>query len=305
MSRPYRLPSLFLFTTLFLLFYPGNGTYVQLFSYYKGYFDKPNPPRVLRANDIPVVVSAWEPPFSAESAYIVDLASFTPLYAKNPHVKMYPASTTKMVTALVARDTYSPEEIITVGSPLSEGQIMELYAGERITVENLMYGILVHSANDGAHALADEIGHTHFIRLMNEKAQAIGMRNTRFMNPSGLDDGAQVSTAFDLALAGRAIMDDSYLRKFVGTKQITVSDADFKVFHTLYNVNQLLGELRGVGGVKTGYTEAAGQNLVSFYKNDGYEYIIVIMKSEDRFEDTRFALQWIESSVRYMSMPTL
>src|SRR3989344_9510430 len=125
------------------------------------------------------------------------------------------------------------------------------------------------------------------------------MKNSYFSNPNGLDSGTQHSTAFDLALAARELLKNPYLSKIVSTKEITISDVDFKYFHQLTNVNKLLGEIQGLGGLKTGYTENAGENLVSFYKKNGHQFVIVILKSQDRFVDTTILVDWIKTNVKY------
>ena len=178
---------------------------------------------------------------------------------------------------------------------------MNLVTGEKITFENLLYGLLVHSANDAAYVLADNYGYDKFISLMNKKAKALGMKNSHFSNPNGLDSGSQFSTAFDLSLAARELLKNPYLAKIVSTKEITISDVDFKYFNRLNNVNKLLGEIQGLGGLKTGYTENAGENLVSFYKKNSHQFVIVILKSLDRFNDTRNIIKWIEENIGYQS----
>lgn len=239
------------------------------------------------------------PLISAEGSYIVDLPSFTPVFQKNKNEKLFPASTTKILTALVAYDVYKPDQVITVKRTINDGQVMGLVVGEKITVENLLYGMLVYSGNDAAYVLADNYNYDKFINLMNKKAQALKMKDSHFVNPNGLDDARQYTTPFDLSLAARELLKNQYLAKIVSTKQITISDVDFKYFHQLTNVNQLLGEIAGIGGLKTGYTEEAGENLVSFYKMDGHQFVIVIMKSQDRFADTKNVVNWIEDNIAY------
>lgn len=178
---------------------------------------------------------------------------------------------------------------------------MGLVQNERITVENLLYGLLVHSGNDAAYALADNIGFDKFVNLMNEKAKSLKMVSSHFTNPAGLDDFNQVTTPFDLALAARELLNSKELSKIVSTKEIVISDVDFQIFHKLSNVNKLLGEIQGIGGLKTGYTENAGENLVSLYKKNNHEYIIVILKSQDRFADTTNVVSWINSNVDYVT----
>ena len=97
-------------------------------------------------------------------------------------------------------------------------------------------------------------------------------------------------------------MKNQYLAKIVSTKEITISDVDFQVFHRLSNVNKLLGEIQGIGGLKTGYTENAGENLVSFYKHNGHQFIIVIIKSLNRFIDTKNVVLWIDQNIDYLTL---
>jgi len=219
---------------------------------------------------------------------------------------MFPASTTKIITALVALDQYKPEQVIKVKNASVEGQIMYLVEGEQITLENLLYGLLVHSANDAAYAIANSFGYDRFITLMNEKARDLHMKDSHFTNPAGLDNPDQYVTPFDLALAGRALLTHPYLAKMVSTKEITISDVNYQYFHKLTNVNKLLGEIQGLGGLKTGYTENAGENLVSYYRKNGHEYLVVLLKSEDRFADTRSVLKWLDDTVEYktITLPT-
>ena len=179
---------------------------------------------------------------------------------------------------------------------------MGLVQNERITVENLLYGILVHSGNDASYAIADEYVFDRFVERMNEKAKELYMNDSRLTNPAGLDDFNQYISPFDLALAGRELLKNQYLAKIVSTKEITISDVDFQVFHRLSNVNKLLGEIQGIGGLKTGYTENAGENLVSFYKHNGHQFIIVIIKSLNRFIDTKNVVLWIDQNIDYLTL---
>lgn len=300
---PVRFYFFFLFFTFLFLFYPGESFYYDLFAHHADIFAKKPIQDTITIHPIPVVTTTATPSATAQGIYIADLQSFTPVFSLNPHEKRYPASTTKVITALVTLDLYKPDDVITIKEATAEGTTMGLVRGERITVENLLYGILVQSGNDAAYALAQSYGYDTFIQKMNEKAAALGMKNTHFVNPAGLDADGQLSTPFDLALAGRALLQNHYLRKIVGTKEITISDVDYQIFHKLTNVNRLLGEIQGLGGLKTGYTEQAGENLISFYKSDEHEYIIVVLKSEDRFEDTTNIVSWINRSIDYITPP--
>lgn len=293
---------LFTFFTLLFLFYPGDSYYFHIFAYNRELISKPEPDTKIKIGPVPYLKFPYYPEVTAEGIYLVDLPSFTPVFSRNENLKLLPASTTKILTALVALDIYKPDQIIAVKRTISDGQVMGLVVGEKITVENILYGTLVHSGNDAAYVLADNYGYDKFIDLMNKKAQLLGMKNSFFSNPNGLDSGTQHSTAFDLSLAARELLKNPYLSKIVSTKEITISDVDFKYFHKLDNVNKLLGEIQGLGGLKTGYTENAGENLVSFYKKNGHQFVIVILKSLDRFNDTRNIISWIETNVDYVSV---
>ncbi len=293
----------FTFFALILLFYPGDSYYFHIFAYNRPAFEEKEKNIEPKINPVPYLKNTFYfPETSAAGIYVVDLPSFTPVLQRNRSERMLPASTTKIVTALVALDIYEPDQVVVVGKVMGEGQTMGLVEGENITVENLLYGILVHSGNDAAYALADHYGFEEFINLMNKKAENLDMKDSHFANPAGLDNGNQYSSPFDLALAARELLKDKYLAKIVSTKEITISDTDFKYFHRLSNVNQLLGEIAGIGGLKTGYTEDAGENLVSFYKKNGHQFLIVILKSADRFQDTRNIVSWIEENIDYINL---
>ncbi len=290
----------FLFFTLLLLFYPGDSEYFHIFSYNRALFQKEQDVPELKTISVPVVVNQTAPRLSAEGVYIIDADSFTPVFERNAKSRFLPASTTKIMTALVANDVFEPDEVVTVGNVIQEGHLMGLVPGERITVENLLYGTLIHSGNDATYALAQTYGFEKFVELMNKKATDIKMTDSHFINPAGLDNTNQYITPYDLALASRELLRDPYLSKIVSIKEITISDQDFKYFHELTNVNKLLGEIQGIGGLKTGFTESAGENLVSLYRSrNGHSFILVILKSLDRFQDTTNVVDWLEQNVQF------
>jgi D-alanyl-D-alanine carboxypeptidase len=300
MKLKFVLP--FSFFTLLFLFYPGDSYYFHIFAYNRNLFKEQRKITEPKINPIPYLKNQYYPDISAEGVYVVDLPSFTPILKRAEHERFLPASTNKIITALVAYDLYKPEKVITVKRIITEGQTMGLVQNERITVENLLYGILVHSGNDAAYAIADEYVFDRFVERMNEKAKELYMNDSRLTNPAGLDDFNQYISPFDLALAGRELLKNQYLAKIVSTKEITISDVDFQVFHRLSNVNKLLGEIQGIGGLKTGYTENAGENLVSFYKHNGHQFIIVIIKSLNRFIDTKNVVLWIDQNIDYLTL---
>jgi len=243
------------------------------------------------------------PILSAQGATAVDLDSGVSLYEKNPDAVLLPASTTKIITALVALDTYALDQVLTVPKGINvDGQKMRLYVGEQMRVEDLLYGLLVYSANDAAMTLAINYptspsgklgGYDAFIEAMNEKAKDLSMTNSHFENPVGLDGTAQTTTAKDLLRATEVAMRNPQFAKFVGTKSVSLADATGKVKYNLKNINLLLEEVPGVLGVKTGWTENARENLVTYIERDGRRVIIVLLGSQDRFGETRELIDWI------------
>lgn len=296
--------SIFIFLIgLLLLTYPGKSFYTYIFSEYKDKF-VPISENVydFEVRDIPYIpANVQRPILTAHGVYVIDLNTATPLFDKNSRQRLFPASTTKVITALTAFDTFSLNDTLTVKRVVEEGQSMGLVQGERISFESLLYGLLVHSGNDAAYVIADNYpdGYDAFILAMNAKAQELGMTQSTFENPAGLDSYKQQTTAFDLMLAGRKLLENDTLSKIVSTKSITVSDVDYVNFHPLFNVNRLLGEIPGVAGLKTGKTDLAGENLITLYKWDDKEYLIVLLKSQDRFLDTQALVEWIRTNIRY------
>ena len=241
------------------------------------------------------------PVVSAQSVFMMDVDSAVPLYEKNPDGKFLPASTTKMVTALVSLDFYPMDAVLRINSIRSVGQRMRLVAGEEISVENLLYGLLVFSANDAADVLAANYygGREAFVAAMNDKAKELNLENTVFVNPSGLDSAAQVTTARDLARIAAVAMENVKFREFVATKNKIVTSADGSIVHRLTNINSLLGEVEGVLGVKTGWTENARENLVTYVDRDGKKVVIVVLGSQDRFGETKELIEWVYSSYHW------
>jgi len=240
-------------------------------------------------------VNLPRPDFSAQSVLAIDLASNTTLFEKSPDQPSLPASTTKIVTALVVLDYYPLDEVLTVGDVSIEGQKMRLAKGEKIRVEDLLYGLLMYSANDAAEVLAQNFvgGREFFIEAMNIKAQELGLVNTVFTNPSGLDGESHTTTARDLITVSRAAMENPEFAKIVATQKKTVSSVDGTIIHRLSNINELVGKVDGVLGVKTGWTEFARENLVTYIKRGDREVMIALLGSQDRFGETEKLIDWI------------
>lgn len=221
---------------------------------------------------------------SASCAVVMDAESGRVLYEKAAHERRLIASITKLMTALVALESgHAPEEMVTVRSEWAgiEGSSIYLRAGENITLEALLYGLLLRSGNDAAMAVAGFCGGTveEFVSGMNRKAEELGMTNSSFANPSGLDHEDHYSTAYDMALLARACLANETLAKIAATKSITL---DTRMFT---NHNKLLWRYEGCVGLKTGYTEKAGRTLVSAAQREGLTLICVTLNDPNDWAD--------------------
>lgn len=249
--------------------------------------------------------SASAPTFSAQSALAIDVDSRVVLFEKNADLTLLPASTTKIVTALVALDYFPTNFVIEVKKVKTEGQKMNLVEGEKITVGDLLYGLLIFSANDAAEVLAQNYpgGRESFIKAMNMKARELHLNNTFFNNPSGLDTDSHLTTARDLTRVAIFAMENPFFRKTVGTKEITVKSTDERFSHKLVNLNELVGKVDGVLGVKTGWTENARENLVTYLERDSKKIMIVVLASQDRFGESTKLIDWIIENYEWQKLP--
>ena len=226
---------------------------------------------------------------SAEKAIVLDAATGRTLYEKNAGEKSLIASTTKIMTALIVCQRCNvldrvkiPKEAVGI-----EGSSMYLREGEVLTVQELLYGLMLRSGNDAAAALAIWCGGTieGFAELMNDKARELGLQDTHFVNPHGLDAPDHHSTARDLAVLTAYAMDDPIFARTVGVKSVTVGQ------RVLTNHNKLLWSLPGCEGVKTGYTRAAGRILVSSAQRDGRRLVCVTINAPDDWNDHKTLLE--------------
>lgn len=237
---------------------------------------------------------------SAGGVVILDTDSGVTLYKRNEDELLAPASTTKIMTALVALDQYSLDDVLTVKTVVN-GQTIGLISGERITAENLLYGALIASGNDTAYALAENYpgGVTKFVEAMNTKANTLHLTKSSFTNPVGFDDPGHKMTPMDLSRLAMVALTNKTIAKMVAIPQITISDVTHTYFHSLKNVNELLGKIPGVGGIKTGWTEEAGENLVTLVERNGHRVILVVLHSRDRFADTTTLIDWVFTNYRW------
>lgn len=249
------------------------------------------------------------PKVGSKSAVLMDVDSGTVLYSKKPNAKHYPASITKVMTALVALEHSSLDEVVTY----SQDAVAQSYGGtssisrdvgEKMTMEESLYGMMLESANECAWAIAEHVGGTekNFIKMMNDKAKSLGCTHTHFDNPNGLPDEKHWTSALDMAKISRAAYENPVFAKITGTKTYVIpptnkhKDKTFLNNHhcmlNFYHTSRYLYDYC-VGG-KTGYTVAAHSTLVTYAKKDGRTLVCVVMcaKTPDHWNDTRKLMDW-------------
>lgn len=251
---------------------------------------------------------------TGEGAILIDVDSLEILYEKNPHKKLYPASTTKIMTAILAIELSGLDDIVVVDQEvvdLTDGSHIALEPGEKLTMEQMLNALLIPSANDAALAIAKHVSGSieGFTKLMNEKARSLGALNTNFVNPNGLPDENHYTTAYDLGLIARYAMENEIFRGIVGNYTYTIPVTNVKTEERyLKSSNKLLYsnesinvdgnsvpiKFEGVNGVKTGYTIAAGNCLVTSYEDMDNKLISVVLKSDpkDVYSDTHKLLNY-------------
>lgn len=277
-----------------------------------------------------VAYAASDPPaIQAETGVVIDVKTGQVLYDKNMNEQRYPASTTKVITAILALENLDLNKVVTIDAetPFTGGSRIYLLEGEQITVEQLLYALLLESANDAAVALGKEIAGDipSFAEMMNKKAAELGAKNTHFVNPNGLHDDAHVTTAYDLALIAREAMKNETFRELVTTYRYVIPATNKQDTRYLYNTDRLIydektkvpvnGVMRpakyeGSTGIKTGYTPEAGGCLIAGAIRGDMELISVVMKSTDagRFGDSIALLDYAfdnYKSVKAMDADTI
>lgn len=251
----------------------------------------------VESNDI----EGWPdgPLIGADSAILMDADSGVILYAKNIDAREFPASTTKIMTSLVAIENSSLDEIVTVNQSAidanaSDGSNMGLNAGEQLTMEQILYGVLINSANEGCNAIGEHIAGSMsaYVDMMNARAQEIGCTNTHFVTTNGLHDEEHYTSARDLALIAREFFKHDILCKMASTPRYVIDATDQHLEHYLNSHNKLYEggdyEYSYLIGSKTGFTSHSRQCLVSCAEKNGVRLICVVMKEESpyQFEDT-------------------
>ncbi|TMV51334.1 D-alanyl-D-alanine carboxypeptidase [Paenibacillus mesophilus] len=228
---------------------------------------------------------------NAESAALVDVASGRLLVSKNGDKQMRIASLTKIMTAITAIEhgTLSDPVKVSGNAAGKEGSSIYLKAGEEMSLENMLYGLMLRSGNDAATAIAEHVGGSleGFVHLMNEKAEMIGMTRSRFKNPSGLDEEGHLSTANDMAKLTAYAMRNPVFRDIVKTKTKSAPNPNEDWDYKWSNKNKMLSIYEGADGVKTGYTKLAKRCLVSSATRNGQQLAVVTLNDPDDWLDHR------------------
>lgn len=246
------------------------------------------------------------PSITSESAVVMDASTGLILYEKNSHKRQYPASTTKIMTALLAIENASLSETVTFSRDAIfnidiDSSRTGIDVGEELTLEQSLYCILLDSANEVSYAVAEHVGGTYdnFVAMMNEKAQELGLQDTNFANPHGLYDDNHYTTAYDMALIAQAAIKNSTFAKITGARTYQIpptniqSETRYIANHHLFIKRDLNYE--GVIGGKTGYTQKARYSLVTYAKRGDMELISVVMKCDnsiDQYTDTAKLLDY-------------
>ncbi len=278
--------------TVIFLFLPGNSYYERL---------SPRPAPALAAVDysLPDLPPIWQqrfdfpPAAEAEAVLLQDVESGQLLYAKNYRRRLSPASVTKIMSAIVVLEEMGWEEIVTVSEPEHYGQIVGLQSGDKFPVRELLRAMVVMSANDAAYALADAYpgGRQAFVGRMNQKAKELGLADSRFANPNGQPHPQHYSTAWDLARLTQYTYKKDRFRQLIGTAAGRICSLSGTCY-PIATTNELLHYFPGIKGVKTGWTEQAGECFIAWWQYEDRELVSVILNSTDRFGETENLLGW-------------
>lgn len=224
------------------------------------------------------------PDLNSRACVVIDRNTNTILYGKNENTKRKMASTTKIMTAIIIIENCKLTESIEISKKAANtgGSRLGLKTGDKITILDLLYGLMLHSGNDAAVALAEYAGNDipGFAEKMNKKAQELGLKNTHFETPHGLDSDEHYTTAYELALLTNYALNNPTFSKIVGTKNYTITINGYS--KDLSNTNELLGNLDGVYGVKTGFTNGANRCLVTACKRGNLDIICVVLGADTK-----------------------
>ncbi len=233
---------------------------------------------------------------SASSAALMVLDTGELIYEKNAYTERSMASTTKIMTSLIALEACTPQREIVVAEDMVqvEGTSMGLLPGDSVTLKTLVYGMLLQSGNDAANVAAIAVGGSveNFVAMMNERAKKIGMKNTSFATPSGLDDKNHYSTAYDMALLGCEALKNPEFAAICSQKSAALYYGNPPYRRTLTNHNRLLWSYRDTVGIKTGFTKKSGRCLVSAAHRDGVTLVAVTLNAPDDWNDHKAMFEY-------------
>ena len=237
-----------------------------------------------------------EPTLNSKAAIILDRETETVLYEKNAYSKRAMASTTKIMTAILTIESGKLNDIVEVSKKAASigGSVLGLKTGDKISLNDLLYGLMLRSGNDAAVQIAEYLGGSveGFADMMNQKAKELNLINTHFVTPHGLDNPEHYTTAYELAVLTDYAMNNKTFAKIVNTKQCSISiNGNQK---SLNNTNELLGVLNGVNGVKTGFTNNAGRCLVTSITRDNWSVICVVLGADTKKFRTKDSISLIE-----------
>lgn len=237
-----------------------------------------------------------EPVLNARAAVIYDRKTKEIIWGKNENEKKAMASTTKIMTAIVVLEKGNLSDVVTISKKAANtgGSRLKINTNDKVSVLDLLYGLMLRSGNDAAVALAEYVGGSieGFAKLMNKKAIEIGLKNTHFVTPHGLDNIEHYTTAYELAVLTDYAMQNEKFSKIVNTKNTTISING--VARNIYNTNELLGTINGVNGVKTGFTNNAGRCLVTSCTRNGNQIITVVLGCDAKKYRTSDSIKLIE-----------
>ncbi len=237
-----------------------------------------------------------EPNLNSKIAVAYDRASGRIIWGKDENKKTAMASTTKIMTAIVAIENTNLDDIVEVSQKAAGtgGSRLKIKKGDKISMNDLLYGLMLVSGNDAAVAIAEHVGGSveGFAELMNEKAMDLGLKNTHFVTPHGLDNPEHYTTAYELAQIADYALKNETFAKIVKTKNTTISINGYPKHLT--NTNELLGVINGVTGVKTGFTNNAGRCLVTSINRNGFEIITVVLQADTKKFRTADSVKLIE-----------
>ena len=242
------------------------------------------------------VIAAEQPQLSAKAAVLIDAFTGRVLINKNAEERHYPASITKIMTLIIAIERGNIHDVVTISEdiPKTEGSSIYLETGQTIALIDLMYGMMLQSGNDATMAVADHLSGSmvNFVKLMNEKAAALGCTNTHFVNPNGLPDEQHYSTASDMAHIAAYGYRYQLFEKIVSTEKYEIFNTIRNDYQALFNENKMLWRYDGCNGVKTGYTDVAGHTLTVGAKRNGIQLIAVVMDADEKWADTAKMLDY-------------